>query len=102
MNEAQSISRSQKAFAKRLEDTINRGVRNEDTRFLLRWILELTGLYNPATDEGRRAVGLDIIAQLNEVDPYAYVALMKEGADDVVRMRSKNNREEPGNDDEDA
>ena len=74
---------------------------HDPTRKLLRWVLDQTGLFDPAFtgnsstfyNEGKRDVGLNIIALLNEIDPYEFVRLMKEGADDIVRKRNEARRQ---------
>lgn len=91
------ISRSQRTQRKRLHEALERSLRSDDGKLLLRWVIDLAGIYSDAPFE-RRSVGLDIIAELNEVEPHGYVLLMKEGADELLRMRAA----KPEEDDEDA
>ena len=74
---------------------------HEPTRVFVRWILEQSGMYETSFTgnsetfykEGRRSMGLEIVAALNEIDPLEIVRLMKDGADDIVKLRNKDRKE---------
>lgn len=76
--------------------SIQHALTSPETRTLLRWVLQRTGMFDPAFtgnsttfyNEGRRDVGLEIVAMLNEIDPYEFVRLMKEGVDATVLKRN--------------
>lgn len=79
-------------------DRVQRALGNEDTRYFLRWVLDRSGVLQASFSldpnetafvEGGRALGLEIVGVLNEIDPYEFVRLMKEAADEVVRARNK-------------
>lgn len=97
MLDDQDMSRSERRAKKELMDRARRALGNEDTRYLMRWVLEQTGMFKPAFtgnsttffNEGRREVGLEIVGLLNEIDPYEFVRLMKDGADEIVRKRNE-------------
>lgn len=65
-------------------------------RRFVRWIIERSGVFlsanDPAFDPGKRELGLELINALSFDDPYALPALLKEGADDVVRMKAAERR----------
>lgn len=94
------MTRSQRKARKDLLDHTRAALGNESTRYLLRWTLDQAGLFDPSFtgnsqtfyNEGRRSLGLELLALLNEIDPYEFVRLMKEGADDVVLLRNKAKR----------
>lgn len=96
------LSRSAKRARTELLDAARRALANEDARRLFRWVLDKTGLFeqgftgNSSTffNEGKREIGLELVALLNEIDPYEFVRLMKEGADDVVRKRNLERKDE--------
>lgn len=77
-------------------DTFRVALSNEPTRKLLRWVLDQTGMFDTTFTgdsatfyrEGRRDIGLEIVAMLNQIDPYEFVRLMKEGVDDLVIARN--------------
>lgn len=97
MSTEDNISRSQKKARKELLEHARAAMADPSTRYLMRWVLERSGMFEQAFtgnshtffNEGKREVGLEIVALLNEVDPYEFVRLMKEGADDVVHKRNQ-------------
>lgn len=97
MNNEEHITRSQKKARKELIDRVRAALADPNTRYLLRWVLERAGMFDQAFtgnsqtffNEGKREVGLEVVALLNEVDPYEFVRLMKEGADEVVQKRNQ-------------
>lgn len=63
------------------------------TRKVLRTILDACGVYEPGTPEDRRAVGLDLIRTLNEVDPHSYVRLMQEAVNEREAILARMSKE---------
>jgi len=89
-------SRAQRKARKKLKDAVKTALQNEDTRYFVRWLLDTAGIYNTSQDAitaGRRDLGLEVVAMLNDIDPYEYVRLMKESADDIVLKRNKARKE---------
>ena len=87
----------EKTPEEQLLDTFRVALGHEPTRKLLRWVLDQTGMFGTAYTgdsaatfyrEGRRDVGLEIVAMVNQIDPYEFVRLMKEGVDDLVIARN--------------
>jgi hypothetical protein len=96
MSNDDSLTRSQKKARNELLDRARKALVNEDTRYLLRWLMDQTGMFDLSYrvdggteyNEGRRSIGLELVALLNQIDPYEFVRLMKDGADEIVRLRS--------------
>lgn len=97
MNIEVEMSRSQRQARNELVENTRAALAHGPTRYLMRWILDQAGIFEPAFTgnsgtfyaEGKRELGLEVIALFNEVDPYEFVRLMKEGADDVVQKRNE-------------
>lgn len=106
MNTSNSKSRTEQRAERDLLKALELAMAVPASRVLVRWILEQCGLFEPSFTgnsetfykEGRRSIGLEIIAALNKVDPYEVVRLMKEGADKTVELRNKD-RKDVKNDD---
>jgi hypothetical protein len=94
MNDEANMSRRQAKTHKDFLQTAKSALENDDTRVLVRWILDQAGVYDTSSSDAgtRRDLGLEIIAMLHAIDPYEYVRLMKEAADDVVRKRNEARR----------
>jgi len=94
------ISRREKKARKDLLDNTRAALAHDPTRQLMRWILDRTGMFgqpDQATVErfmGRRDVGIELLELMNELDPYEFVRLQKEAADDIVELRNANKTEE--------
>ena len=98
MNE---LSRREKKALKDAQADLAAAVEVPAVRRLLRRLLDVSGVFEPAGDnterhEGRRSVGLWLIRELTEVDVHAFPQMMQEAANDAV---AKNAR---GTDDEHA
>ncbi len=87
-----TLSRAEKKARKELVDATRVALQNESTRYLVRWLLQRSGVLSVGVDEGRRSLGVEVIAVLNEVDPYEFVRIMKEGADEVVLKRNRDRK----------
>ena len=110
MNDETHMSRSQRKAAKEVLNNLEAALKHEPTRVVLRWVFDRAGLFETsystdpnatAFSEGQRSVALELIAAMNEIDPYEVVRLMKEGADDIVtlRLQAKKNARSGGDDD---
>ncbi len=102
MSDGTHRTRSQRKAAREVLDNLEAALDHEPTRVVLRWVIDQSGLFEPtrgldpqtmAFAEGQRSVALEMIAAMNEIDPYHVVRLMKEGADDIVTLRAQANKE---------
>ena len=90
-----TMTRAQKTAAKQAERDWAQALDHAPTRRVLREIIDQCGVYTPAFtgnsttfyNEGRRSVGLDIIATMERVREGAYLALQREALE--VRMRQR-------------
>lgn len=89
-------SRRQTQALKLQRNALERVASTDDGRVVLRMILDMSGVYEPRTsrdpvdlahNEGRRAVGLGVIAALNEIDPQLFAALVRDTANDMTRAK---------------
>lgn len=80
-------SRRQKRELRQLNEDISSVLGTPEGRRVFVWFLGLTGIYTPsfgvsdgatAFREGKRAVGLSVIGQLQSVDPMGYVNLLRD------------------------
>ena len=78
-----SLSRAQKRRIQQRRRDVVAALQHEPTKRLLRIVFEMTGIYASSVPQpdsllmqaGRRNVGLELMALLNDADPFAYVAL---------------------------
>jgi len=89
MNDQTASSRRERQMQNEQLNQLREALQHPPTRVVIRWLLHDCGIYDVGVHEERRAVGLGLIHAIGEVDPYEYVRLMKEGADDLVARRSK-------------
>ena|SRR6056297_443987 len=99
-------SRGQRKAQKQLLDNTRAALAHGPTRLLLRWLLDRTGMFGQPVEDGslerflgRRDVGIELLELMNELDPYEFVRLQKEAADDIVQRR--NEAKKRGEDDDD-
>lgn len=85
-----------------LLNAVRRAMGNQDTRALVRWVLTISGTLDPSYtgdseathfNEGKRHVGLSVVALLDQIDPYEFVRLMKEAVDEGVLRRVNEDKE---------
>lgn len=80
------LSRRQRRDMMQLRDDLRSALGDPAMRRVLVWVLQLTGVYAPSYTggdgtyyrEGKRSVGLQLIAGLTDVDPMAYVELLRD------------------------
>lgn len=102
MSNPTTLTRSERKTRKKLLDAAGAALGNANTRYLLRWVLDRAGLFEPSFtgnsgtfyNEGKRDLGLELVNLLNEIDPYEFVRLMKEGADEIVELRNSKDQGE--------
>jgi hypothetical protein len=98
----------QEELSRRMRQEINdqkttweKALAHGPTRKVLRSILDACGVYEPETPADRRAVGLELIRAISEVDPHGYVRLMTEAVNEKVAMEAALAREIEERDDDD-
>jgi hypothetical protein len=98
------LSRRQKRDRAQFEGDLEEVLKTGHGRRVLRWVLERSGMFtsthDPAYETGRRELGLEIVNAMNAVEPYAFVTLMKEGADEIAKLRSEARRKRNVEDDD--
>lgn len=100
------LTRRQRRETQQMRSDMRAVLASPEGRRVLLWVLQCTNIYAGSYTgdndtfyrEGRRAVGLRIIAELNAVDPMAYVGLLNDSVSHTQQALSE--AREDGEDDD--
>lgn len=107
MTNEQNLSRAQRKRLAQQRSDIRAALTHGPTKRLLGTIFDMCGLYRAAgakpeellLQSGRRNVGLEIVALLNDTDPYAYTAIQAEAIKSRLAADAEMKQEQEHHDD---
>lgn len=84
---AENLSRREKAKLREQTQELQAALRHEPTRRFLRRLIDVTGVFVPDSPNDARAIGLWVIAEMNEADPHAFPRMLQDAANAKVGER---------------